>query len=76
VSMFDIFTWTITVISITGVVFNIRQDRRCFLCWIASNTSWAVIDYQKGLFAQAFLFFVYLILSVWGLWEWRHKEKG
>lgn len=70
------FTWLVTGLSLIGVVLNIRQDRRCFFIWCFTNSSWAVVDFHKGLYAQTFMFCVYLGLSVWGLWAWKHKHKG
>lgn len=69
------FTWVLTVLSLVGVVLNTHQDRRCFYIWIVTNTSWAVVDFYKGIYAQAFMFVLYLFLSIWGLYKWRHKPK-
>ncbi len=67
------FTWIITIISLIGVVLNIRQDRRCFYLWTVTNTSWLAVDFNKGLHAQAAMFLVYLVLSVWGIYSWKKK---
>jgi len=67
------FTWIITVISLVGVVLNIRQDRRCFYLWAVTNSSWMAVDFINGLHAQAAMFFVYLVLSIWGIWSWKKK---
>jgi nicotinamide riboside transporter PnuC len=67
------FTWLLTVISLIGVVLNIRQDRRCFYIWTGTNTAWAAVDFHKGLHAQAAMFVVYLVLAVWGIYSWKTK---
>lgn len=67
------FTWLLTVISLIGVVLNIRQDRRCFYIWTGTNTAWAAVDFSKGLHAQAAMFVVYLVLAVWGIYSWKTK---
>jgi len=67
------FTWLLTGLSLVGVILNTHQDRRCFYVWIVTNSCWAVVDFYKGIYAQAFMFLLYLLLSCWGLWKWRHK---
>ncbi|HBA73412.1 MAG TPA: hypothetical protein DCZ63_14850 [Geobacter sp.] len=67
-------TWVLTILSIIGVILNTYQDRRCFYIWIVTNASWAVVDFSKGIHAQAAMFTLYLCLSIWGLYKWRHKK--
>ncbi len=66
-------TWLLTILSLIGVILNTQQDRRCFYIWIVTNTSWAAVDFYKGIYAQATMFILYLCLSIWGLHKWRHK---
>ncbi len=40
------------------------------MIWIVTNSVWLIIDYQAGLYAQAFLFGVYILLAIWGLLHW------
>ena len=67
-------TWIITVMSIIGVILNIRKNKICFVIWTFTNFSWMCIDFYHGLYSQAFLFAVYFILSLYGLWEWSRKK--
>jgi len=71
--MMTIFTWIVAVLSLIGVVLNIRQDRRCFFIWTGTNAAWAAVDFSRELYAQAALFLVYFGLAVWGLYAWKHK---
>jgi nicotinamide riboside transporter PnuC len=66
-------TWLLTILSLIGVILNTHQDRRCFYIWIVTNTSWAAVDFYKGIYAQGTMFILYLLLSIWGLYKWRHK---
>jgi len=66
-------TWVLTSLSLTGVILNTHQDRRCFYIWIVTNTSWAAVDFYKGIYAQATMFLLYLALSIWGLFKWEKK---
>lgn len=71
---FQILTWTIAVFSIIGVVLNIQKKRSCFYFWSGTNASWVVIDFARGIYAQAVLFFVYFVLAIWGIIAWKKPE--
>lgn len=73
--MLEIFAWITTVLSITGVILNIKRLRMCFFIWTFTNASWMVIDFYKGIYAQAFLFLVYTLLAVWGIISWGAKKE-
>jgi nicotinamide riboside transporter PnuC len=67
-------TWIITVLSIIGVILNIKKRRACFAVWGVTNFSWAVIDYYYGLYSQAALFALYFVLAIYGLYQWRNVK--
>lgn len=69
-------TWILTVLSVIGVVLNIRQNRVCFVVWSFTNAAWCVIDSMHGIYAQSALFALYFMLSLWGMYEWRRKAVG
>jgi len=64
-------TWLLTVLSILGVILNIRKSRASFAIWMVTNASWAAIDFNAGIPAQGVLFSTYFALSVWGYAAWR-----
>jgi len=64
-------TWLLTILSLVGVVLNIKKARACFYIWAFTNAAWAVIDYRAGLLAQSALFAVYFALALWGIASWR-----
>jgi nicotinamide riboside transporter PnuC len=64
-------TWLITIISLVGVVLNIKKQRASFALWLVTNGFWCIYDYSLGAYAQSALFFIYFLLAVWGLWEWK-----
>lgn len=70
----QILTWTLTVLSIVGVVLNIQHRREGFAIWMVTNLSWAMIDFYKGIPAQSILFLVYFVLSIWGFFSWSTKR--
>jgi nicotinamide riboside transporter PnuC len=65
------WTWAITMASIIGTVANIYKQRWAFGLWLCTNSLWLIIDFRAGLYSQAFLFGVYVLLAVWGLYQWR-----
>ena len=67
-------TWILTAISIAGVILNIKHNRICFILWIISNGFWVIIDFQKKIPAQGFLFLIYFGLAVWGLFAWKKRK--
>ena len=66
--------WIITLLSIIGVVLNIKKKSICFVLWAITNVSWCIYDFMIGAYAQSFLFLVYLGLSIWGIFEWKKEE--
>jgi len=46
------WTWILTVLSLAGVILNIRKDSRCFAIWIVTNSGWAIYDAIIGAYAQ------------------------
>ena len=56
--------WMLTLLSLVGVVLNIKKKRICFIIWAITNLSWAIVDFKANLPAQGGiipgLFFVWL----------------
>ena len=69
------WTWAITIASIIGTEANIYKKKWCFIIWLFTNSIWMIIDFKAGLYAQAFLFAIYVLLAVWGLWQWSRESK-
>ncbi len=72
---FEISTWVLAVLSLAGVILNVRKDKRCFYLWGVANVGWVLINLRAGIPAQAALFLIYFGLSVWGFFDWRRHEK-
>lgn len=71
---FLIVTWACAVVSVAGVILNIKKKRACFYLWACTNATWTVVDFYEGIYAQSVLFFLYFLLALWGLWEWKVKN--
>ena len=72
----DTGMWFVTFVSIVGVILNIYKNKWCFAIWIFTNATWCVYDAYFELWPQAFLFFVYFLLAVWGLIHWCKEKKA
>ena len=68
--MISEISWVVTVMSIVGVVLNIKKKKSCFVIWSGTNGFWAVYDFYIGAYAQSALFTVYFVLAIYGLIEW------
>jgi len=74
-TLFTAFTALLTIAALIGVVLNIKKKTACFYIWLFTNASWTVIDFYKGIPMQGLLFTVYTGLAVYGIVEWKRKEK-
>lgn len=66
--------WLVTGLSIIGTILNIKKKSVCFIIWLITNSIWCVYDFIIGSYAQSALFFVYVLLAVWGIYEWMVKH--
>ncbi|MCM0759962.1 nicotinamide mononucleotide transporter family protein [Sporomusa sphaeroides DSM 2875] len=67
----EYLAWIVTVAALFGTWLNIKKDQRCFWIWIATNAFWCAYDAWHELYAQAFLFSLYLFLAIIGALKWR-----
>ena len=70
---FSIFRIVITLLSLIGVWLNIKKKSVCFIIWMFTNAAWTVVDFYFGVYEQSILFFVYFILAIYGVVEWKVK---
>ena len=75
-SSFTIFTWVLTLISIIGTLLNCRGKKIGFVIWGIANTCWIFIDLSRGIWAQAFLYIVFIGFNIYGYRMWSQKENG
>lgn len=69
--MTEYASWFIVGAALLGTWLNIQKDQRCFWIWCCTNGFWCMYDAWHELYAQAFLFAVYFVLAVVGIWKWR-----
>lgn len=57
-----------------GTILNVKRDWRGFIFWAAANVGWIVIDFRAGLYAQSLMFGVFLVLALWGIYDWKRAS--
>lgn len=67
---FFMFEWILTGLSILGTLYNLQKRVAGWIIWTISNVGWIISFSMKGLPAEATLFSVYLILSIYGIFKW------
>lgn len=67
-------TWILAALSLAGVWLNIKKKSTCFMIWCVTNASWTIYDFSINAYAQSALFFVYTVLAIYGLYEWKYKQ--
>lgn len=67
--------WFVAVVSIVATVFNVKRKRFCFILWAITSASWSVIDGLAGLYSQASLEGLYVVLMIWGYFSWGTKVE-
>lgn len=63
-------SWVLVFLSLAGNVFVIKKNVLGQWLWAISNTGWIVFDLSIGAYSQAFLFFIYFCMCVWGIIAW------
>lgn len=66
--------WFLTILSLIGVILNIKKKRACFLIWMCTNFLWTIIDFKKGIPEQGVLFLIYTGLAIWGWFDWKAEK--
>lgn len=68
--MIEAFTWPLAILTVVGVVLNVKKRRFCFVIWSVTNIFWVVYNYTIEAYAQAAVFAVYFGLAIWGIIQW------
>jgi len=72
--LWPIFTWSLMIAALVGVILNIKKKRSCFFVWAITNFSWMVVDFYEKIYAQSALFATYFLLAIWGIYEWKGEN--
>jgi nicotinamide riboside transporter PnuC len=68
--------WGITLVSVLGAVLNAKKSIVGFYIWVPANIAWVIYNTYNHQYAQAVLFVVYTVITVWGIIQWRKVNSG
>lgn len=68
-------SWILVVLSLLGNVFVIRKNVIGQWMWAISNIGWVGFNIWLGANSQAFLFLVYFLMAVWGIYSWTKDDQ-
>lgn len=74
--MIVILTWICSIISLLGTILNSNMNKYGNFIWIFTNMFWLIYDFSIGAYAQSLLYFIYLLLAIYGFIKWSMKEKN
>lgn len=69
-------SWFALILSLSGNVLVIKKRRSGFAYWTLANVIWFADALRRGDCAQATLWTVYLVLSVWGWMSWGRAGRA
>jgi nicotinamide mononucleotide transporter len=64
------------VLSVITVALNIRQNHWAWLFAIVSSAAYGVVFYGARLYGDMGLQLVFILVSVWGWYQWLHGGEG
>ena len=73
-----VFIWSLTALSLVGVILNIFKQPACFVIWILTNACWALITLgvargrlkPVSVLPMFPLYVTYFALAWWGFLKW------
>jgi len=76
--------WIAVALGLTGAILNARKNIYGFHIWIASNAIMIIIyvsesmgiPFTEGKWYGALLFAMYLILSIYGIMQWKKESNS
>ena len=66
----------IVIVALLGAFLNARKNVYGFCLWLISNGYWGIHNICIKEYAQAFLYFVFLGISIYGIYKWQGKADG
>lgn len=63
--------WIMSLLGVIATAMNANQIVWCFALYVVTNVYWTWHNLKINEYAQSSLCFIYLILSIWGLYNWR-----
>lgn len=68
-------SWILVIMSLLGNIFVIHKNVAGHWLWAVSNVGWISYNLALKAYPPAFLFTVYLGLSIWGIYSWTREDR-
>lgn len=62
--------WIVSLVSLCATWMNVRKMSFCFVLWILTNTTWAIVDALAGYWPRFVLDVAYVALAIEGFRKW------
>ena len=72
--MTEWMVYIVVAAALAGNWYINRRSRWGFRIWMLTNSCFVIHHVSRGEWAQAFMFFVYLLMAFDGDWHWRQAE--
>lgn len=73
----EVLRWTASVVSVMGAfLISAKHPKRGLEAYSIANVLWIACTIKTCDWPGVFMFSVFLILSVWGRWNWRTFSTG
>lgn len=69
------FTWILTATTLVGAYYNIKKNTTGFYIWFLTDIAWIAVNLHYKIYAQSFLFAIFAGLAIYGIYEWKDKER-
>jgi nicotinamide riboside transporter PnuC len=66
----------IVIVALLGAWLNARKNVYGFCLWLISNGYWGIHNIIIGEYAQAILYFIFLGIAIYGIYEWQRTADG
>lgn len=67
--------WVATILTLIGVVLNIKKIRVCFIIWFVANSFWIYIMAMSQHWGMVICQIVFCATCVWGWFAWAKDKK-
>ena len=68
--------WLTSLAALLGVWLNIKKHVASFWIWSFTNGIWTYADIVHGIYPQAVLQGIYLLLSLYGIRKWMSASQA
>jgi nicotinamide mononucleotide transporter PnuC len=73
--MIEVMNSLATISGLIGALLNARKKKAGFIFWIISNLWMIVLNFHLKYYSLCFLFIIYTVLAIYGLYYWKTDKN-